>query len=79
MGRLHRGDEIVAGAGIALDRAEADRQQLTGIVALHRVNIGVASGRLLVRRAERGILRDVESVAIMQGGLQADRRLALGR
>src|ERR1700730_158358 len=41
------------GTGTALDRSETDRQQLAGVVALHRIDIGLAPGVLLVGGAKR--------------------------
>src|ERR1700730_12209937 len=48
------------GTGTALDRSETDCQQLAGVVALHRIDIGLAPGGLLVGGAEGVVFRAAE-------------------
>src|ERR1700730_12533742 len=67
------------GTGTALDRSETDRQQLAGVVALRRIDIGLAPCGLLVGGAEGVVFRQLKGIAVMQCRLQPLRRLALRR
>src|SRR3984893_5151396 len=67
------------GTGTALDRSETDRQQLAGVAALHRIDIGLAPGGLLVGGAKGLVLRQLKRIAVTQCRLQPLRGLALRR
>src|SRR4029077_7394950 len=77
-GLLHGGDESIPRADIALDGAKPGDQELSGVVALHRVDIGLAVGRALECGAEALVLGNVEAVGVMQRGLEPLRGFALG-
>src|SRR5215207_759552 len=50
---LHRGDHLVAGAGVAADGREADIEERGRVVALHGVDVAVEVGPFLERFEER--------------------------
>src|SRR5262245_25637929 len=81
LGRPQRLIEIGFVLDVAADRLESQGQQLAGIVALHGVDIGIATGLVLESPAEADVLCIVETVAVMQRGLDAlsCRPLCFGR
>src|SRR5206468_539260 len=65
---LHRLDQRVALARVAVHRLESCGQQLSGVVTLHRVDIGLRFVGGFVRGTKCVVLRIVERVSIVQRG-----------
>ena len=55
-------------AQVALDGGRTLHQQLAGVIALDRVDVGLQPERLGVGQAELLVARGVERIAVVQGG-----------
>ena len=63
---------------VAFHGLHADGEELRGVIALHRIDVRLAARLLLESLAERGVLRIVQPIAIVQRRLDPVGRSALG-